>query len=221
MTAKGLGLWHSVDMRDALHTMRAHLAGVDVLPDYKIWEHGQILDQGFEGSCVGMGWTDWENCKPIGYAVQQDYEYAYRWYERAKELDAWPGTDYEGTSVRAGAKVGQERGLLEEYVWAASLDELDAWLLAKGPIVVACDWFNSMDDPISDGFLRVNPNSGIRGGHCFLLYGKGSGGNYRFVNSWGYDYADEGTFRLTPEDVQTLINVGRFQACSSPQVAAA
>lgn len=220
-TQKGLGLLHSVDMRDAAHPMRKHLASVDVLPDYKVWEHGEILDQGREGSCVGHGWTAWHNAKPTGFQHQQDHEYAVAWYERAQEIDEWPGTDYEGTSVRAGARVGLERDLLGEYVWASDLDDVDAWVLAKGPLVIGSKWYVSMDHEDANGFLTVDYYSGVRGGHCYLLYGKGSGGNYWFQNSWGPYYADEGSFRLTPDDLSRLIAGGGFVACSTVQTGVA
>src|SRR5215207_3710179 len=141
MNSKGLGQHPSQDMRDSQHLMRAHLAGIMVLPTSKTWEIGEVLDQGYEGSCVGHGWTAWENAKPTGFDVQQDHAYAVSWYERAQEIDEWPGTDYQGTSVRAGARVAAERGLLSEYVWASSVDEIDAWILAKGTVVIGSYWF--------------------------------------------------------------------------------
>lgn len=217
---KGLGQHPSVDMRDGLYSMRPTLKRVNVIPTAMTWEHGVILDQGYEGSCVGHGWTAWENARPKGFVVQQDHSYAVGWYQRAQELDEWPGTSYEGTSVRAGAKVAQERGFLDTYVWAASIDEIDAWLLTKGPVVIGAKWFNSMDYP-RDGFINVDIGSGVRGGHCFLLYGKGDAGNYKFQNSWGYGYADDGCFRLTPDNFQRLISAGGFSACSAEQTGAA
>jgi hypothetical protein len=204
-------------MRDAAHLMGAHLREITALPSHKTWQIGEILDQGYEGSCVGHAWTAWENCRPLGYAVQQDHDYAVGWYERAKEIDEWPGTDYEGTSVRAGARVALERGFISEYVWASGVAEMDAWLLFKGPLVIGSKWYESMDEPDADGFLSVDTGSAVRGGHAYLLYGKGEGLNYKFANSWGYEYAKEGSFRLRPEDLSRLIASGGFVACSALQ----
>jgi hypothetical protein len=218
MAKKGLGRRIDlVDMRDAQHLMGAHLKSVDALPEYKTWEVGEALDQGYEGSCVGHGWTHWHNAKPMGFGRQQPHEYAYDYYKRAQEIDEWPGTDYEGTSVRAGAKVALERGLISEYVWASGLDELDAWILGKGPIVIGSKWLESMDEPTVDGFLEVYPYSPNRGGHCWLLYGKGQEGNYKAQNSWGTSYAKEGSFRLTRDSLMYLIAVGGFTACATVQ----
>lgn len=219
--AKGLGQYPSQDMRDAQHLMNSHFADVMVLPRYKTHEIGDTLDQGYEGSCVGFGFTDWENSKPTGFAVQQGYDYAYAYYKRAQELDEWWGTDYEGTSARAGARVALERGLLSEYVWASSRADIDAWILGKGTVVCASYWFRSMDYPDGDGFLNVAPDSGIRGGHCYLLFGIGTEGNYKFQNSWGYDYANDGTFRLRPADLERLIAAGGFSAVAAIQTGVA
>lgn len=217
-SGKGLGHLHHFDMRDMRHRMRDHLGDVVVLPDYMVWDHGDILDQGQEGSCVGHGWTAWQNCKPVGHSHQHDHAYAVAWYERAQELDPWPGTNYEGTSCGAGAKVALERNLLGEWVWASGVDDIDAWILGKGPVVIACDWFRSMDDDSDPGgFLKVDPSSGVRGGHCFLLFGKGPGGNYHFQNSWGVNYAQEGCFKLAPPDLQRLVQSANLQACSAAQ----
>ncbi len=216
--SKGLGLLHSVDMRDAAHTMRPHLEALSgPLPTDKTWAHGEILDQGAEGSCVGHGWTAWENCKPLGFTNQQDHDYAVAWYERAQDIDEWPGSDYEGTSVRAGARVALERGFISEYVWASGVDEIDAWILGKGPLVIGSKWYHSMDAPDAEGFITVDAASGVRGGHCFLLYGKGAGGAYKFQNSWGPVYANEGTFRLRPDDLARLIAGGGFVAAAAIQ----
>lgn len=214
---KGLGLLPSVDLRDSQYLMGAHLGDVIVLPGYKLWEIGEILDQGTEGSCVGHGWAAWHNSKPTGHVNQVDHNYAVGWYERAQEIDEWPGTDYDGTSVRAGARVGVERGLLDEYVWATGLDEIDAWLLGKGPLVIGAKWFRSMDEVDSEGFVAVDPESGVRGGHCLLCYGIGRGGNYNFQQSWGYGYGKEGTFRMRPEDMMRWIASSGFVASAAVQ----
>lgn len=221
---KGLGLLHSVDLRDSSHLMGAHLKSVEVLPDYRVWEIGEILDQGEEGTCVGHGWAAWHNCKPKGNVNQVDHSYALSWYDAATLIDEWPDNDLDreaGTSVRAGARVGVERSLLDEYVWASGLDEINAWLLGKGPLVLGVRWWRSLDDPTPDGFLRVDPDSGTRGGHCLLCHGIGSEGNYHLQQSWGYDYVDEGTARMRPVDMQRWISGGGFVAAAGVQTSVA
>jgi hypothetical protein len=191
------------------------------IPAYKIWKHGIILDQGSEGACVGFGWVAWENCAPYGQRVQQGNDFGFQWYNRAKQLDPWPGEDYDGTTVRAGARVAKEKLTISSYLWAGSLEEIDAWLLTRGPIVVGSTWYKSMDQVGSDGFMTVDPGSGNRGGHCYLLYGKGEKGNYLFQNSWGEGYAKDGIFLMTPRNFYNLVNVGNAEFCTALQEAPA
>jgi hypothetical protein len=209
------------DFRDAQFLIGEILSReVIVTPTNMIWDRGLSLDQGSEGACVGYGWSDWHNCKPKGYMNQVDDDYAYGWYKRAQELDPWYGTDYEGTTVRAGAKVAFERGLLDTYVWASNFDELDTWLLTQGPLVVASNWYNSMDHLTSDNFTPVKLDSGVRGGHCYLIYGL-QDGIYYFQNSWGDDYADGGTFYMTRTGLEKLAYYGQFEAVTAIQLKAA
>lgn len=218
--AKGLGLRHSVDMRDAAYSMGAHLAAVDVLPNYKVWDIGEILDQGEEGTCVGHGWAAWHNCKPRGNVNQVDHRYALAWYDAATLIDEWPDNDLDrsaGTSVRAGARVGVNYALLDQYVWASGVDIMNAWLLGKGSLVFGVKWYRSLDESALDNFLRVDLGSGVRSGHCLLCYGIGKDGNYRLQQSWGYGVGNEGTFRMRPADMKRWISGGGFVACAGVQ----
>ena len=208
------------DSRDGLFGVGENLPVFQTLPDGTVWERGDSRDQGEEGACVGFGWVNWHNCKPKGWMNQVDDEYAFGLYHRAQELDPWPGTDYEGTSVRAGAKVVLERSLLDTYLWARSLAELDAWLLTRGPLVVASNWYNSMDRLDSGAFSHVDIASGVRGGHCYLVYGK-TGDVYHFQNSWGDGYGDGGSFYMTRTDLSLLWLYGQFEAVTAVQLRAA
>jgi hypothetical protein len=190
-----------------------------VVPYYKVWKHGIILDQGEEGACVGFSWQAWENSKPIGYALQQGADAAFAWYNRAKQLDPWQGEDYEGTSVLAGAKVAKERGGINSYLFANSFEELEVWLLSKGPVVVGSDWFNSMDKVSYDGFVQVRPESGARGGHAYLLLGKNKAGNYVFQNSWGEEYGKGGLFLMSEGNFYALVSSGNSEFCTALQKA--
>ena len=216
---KGLGRREKADLRDLRYRMGDHLkvkyAGVP-MPDYKVWENGRILDQGVQGACVGFAWAAWENCKPLGFKRQQGDDYGFGFYREAQELDEWPGSDYSGTSVRAGAKTAVARGLAKSFVWASSLAEIDAHLLLEGPVVMGTSWLRSMDDWDGQGYLSVRPDSGERGGHAWLLYGKEPGGSYIAQNSWGPDYAVGGSFRLTPTALETLVAMGA-EACACTQ----
>jgi hypothetical protein len=218
----GLGRWPFSDARDGVYLFRRALqADARVLPDYKVWTRGIILDQGREGACVGFAWQAWENAKPRGNVEQQGDAAGYAWYKDAQRIDPWPGEDYEGTTVRAGARVAVNRGYADTYLWAGSVAEINAWLLGRGPVVVGSNWYNSMDDIDSSGYITIDPGSGIRGGHAYLCLGIGREGNYHFQNSWGENYGKEGKFFLTPQQFYNLVNVGDAEFCTAAQLVAA
>jgi hypothetical protein len=193
---------------------------VTAVPEGHVWLNGDILDQGSEGACVGFSWTAWENAKPRGFQEQQDNAYAQGWYKAAQARDPWPGDDYDGTTVAAGAKVAIARSALDRYLWAGSKSEIDMWILTKGPVVVGSDWFKSMDSVGRLGWVKVDPSSGVRGGHAYLLLGRTSARNYVFQNSWGVEYADEGLFYMNEENFNMLVTRGNAEFCTALQTSA-
>lgn len=212
-----MGLRDSQDMRDALHPMRAVLKEVEgALPEYRYWDRGDTLDQGREGACVGFGWTAWYNCKPRGFYASKDNDYARTVYRRAQQIDEWPDTPpEEGTSVRAGARIMLEDDTLDEYLWAYSVEDVRAWILAKGPVVTGSKWTSGMYNTDSGGYLH--PTGHIVGGHCVCLYGAARNGDVLGVNSWSDSWGREGSFKLSDADLRRLIAMGGFVAATAHQ----
>jgi hypothetical protein len=164
------------------------------------------LDQGREGACVGFGWTGELLDRPKPYHGLDD-SFANLVYHEAQQLDEWPGDDYEGTSVLAGAKVLQARGLIAEYRWAFSLDDVLRALGHAGPVVMGTWWWSGMFDPDPDGFVR--PTGSREGGHCYELYGTTSGRRTQFVrlvNSWGAGWGQNGTALISWDDLDRLLH---------------
>lgn len=96
-------------------------------------------NQGEEGRCVGEATT---RASALTEGRLFDAE---KLYVRAKEVDEFPGTDYSGTSVRAGLSVAQKEGLhlvrggksaakpsdrwrIGPYFWASSVEQIAACL---------------------------------------------------------------------------------------------
>ena len=176
------------------------------------WACPAWLDQGQEGACVGFSWTH-ELCAYPVAVKGLDNEFARGVYKQAQTLDEWPGEDYEGTSVLAGAKAVQAEGYMGEYRWAFGVDDALRALGYQGPVVVGIPWYESMFQPRPSGLVEVSPGGG--GGHAILVRGvslkarlKGEGGPMpvvRLRNSWGKDWGVTGDCYIRVEDFDSLL----------------
>jgi len=168
----------------------------------KTWRCPVVLDQGREGACVGFAWTAEKAATPVHIPGMTD-AIALATYRRARQLDEWPGEDYDGTSVLAGVKAGEEEGYYAEYRWAFSLEDL-ALGLWKGPAVLGIPWYDGMYS--TDGeWLRVRGD--LVGGHAILCRGVNVTGRYFVLhNSWGPDWGINGDARISFDDLNRLLH---------------
>lgn len=112
-------------------------------------------------------------------------------YAEAQKLDEWEGEDYDGTSVRAGAKALQRRGWIGEYRWAKTWADIEYALLNRGPLVVGTLWTLGMCEPDGNGRIRVDGPE--VGGHAYVLNGINlKSGLLRIKNSWGPEFGRGG-----------------------------
>lgn len=177
----------------------------------KAWRCTPRLDQGQEGACVGFGWAHEAAADPVRRPA--DARLAKRIYDQARHVDAWPGEDYSGTSVIAGAKVMQSFGLLREYRWAFGVDDVLATLAGHGPVVLGLPWLDSMFNTDARGRLDCSGN--VAGGHCILARGlRVTRGEALVVlrNSWGRDWGTAGDALILAADLERLLNDGG-EAC--------
>jgi hypothetical protein len=131
--------------------------------------------------------------------------YADALYYDCQKVDEWPGENYEGTSVRAGAKVLQARNLLGSYQWAYSVDTVVQTLLELGPVVMGTTWYQGMSYP--DPTTRmVEPTGSNQGGHAYVLNGVSLDQEFvRLKNSWGLDWGFKGHARMSFETLESLL----------------
>lgn len=169
------------------------------------WKPGPQLDQGQEGACVGFSWTQELFTSPIRVPLQPFHApdaFAAGLYHRARQLDDFPGEDYEGTSVLAGAKVITEHGWMSEYRWAFGIDDVIQALLYSGPVVLGIPWFDDMFTP--DLYGELHKGGGLAGGHAILANGYHGGKQVHpssgrparpmihLQNSWGPAWGQDG-----------------------------
>lgn len=184
----------------------------------KFWTPGPILDQGREGACVGFGWAAETLASPVRVDLSRVKEpvplypnaYAKQIYSMAKKVDEWEGEDYEGSSVLAGAKAVTQLGLLKEYRWAFSINDVVDALIVRGPVVLGIWWHEGMYEA-PNGI--VVPEGRIVGGHCITAVGfklaspklDGEDGII-LQNSWGVDWGNRGLAEIRVSQLAALLD---------------
>ncbi len=170
------------------------------------WACRLYLDQGREGSCVGHGWAHERIARPVEVLTVNHYD-AVEYYRAAQLIDEWPGNDYEGTSVLAGAKVMKARGYISGYEWAFNLRQALVGISYRGPAVLGIDWYDGMSVPDKNGIIR--PTGRVNGGHCILATGYNLKTRLvRLHNSWGKDWGIGGDCFILDTDLGQLLDAG-------------
>ena len=115
----------------------------------------------------------------------------YDLYKLNQKYDRWPGENYEGSSVHGSCIALKSLGLISEYRWAKTVEQVADYVLSKAPMMLGTSWFDGFFEPKKDGFIY--PEGGLAGGHAYLLIGwnrdvkcpDGSIGRGTILNSWG------------------------------------
>jgi hypothetical protein len=181
-----------------------------------MWLEGIVLDQGSEGACVGFAWTGELLAEPAAPKEQPSPLFANSlassFYQEAKKIDEWPGENYDGTSVLAGAKIMQKAGFIGEYRWCFSVNDVRDAVISEGPVVIGVPWFDGMYDTLPGGLVRLSGQT--TGGHAILITGYSPSkrfGNqthevFRWRNSWGSDYGVNGSGWIKYKDLEKLLS---------------
>lgn len=232
MSRPGFGLRQQKDPRDARYSLRALLLDPliekffprGIPPGKKHYRTGPVLNQGPTGTCVAHGWSGRAYDAPI---MQRPPLSPFDLYRQIVQVDEWSDNDHEanapdsqlqaGTSVRAGAQIMRKMGLIENFLWAQSVEDIRAAHLAGfGGFVIGVGWTSDMMELDADGFANY---SGImEGGHCVVTKGWNDRVPYRggivravrFKQSWGQ--WGEGGYGWIKEDdlAKQLADGGEF-----------
>ena len=201
MRERGKGRRFALDIRDGRYLSR------DVTPASrprrKTWRLGARLDQGPYPHCVGYAWRHFLLAAPrrlnaptwTGGAI----------YHLAQRLDEWDGTEYDGTSVRGGARALTEVAkLVAEYRWAFSAEDALNAVGNAGPVVMGTDWRAGMNRADNEGIIRYTGR--LDGGHAYLLIGYDDRRELALVhNSWGEGWGVRGRAWLPYADLEQAI----------------
>lgn len=192
---RNFGRFPAHDRRDAKH----RLAVPKTSRRYRYWNAPLWFNQGSRPICVGAAWARWLHIPPHQQWLEPEGVYGL-----AQLLDEWEGEDYEGTSVRAGAKVLHKLGAIQSYKWARSVEAVIAHVLETGPMVVGTDWTEWMEEPDKQG--RIVADGEVLGGHAYVLSGVNRDREeFRIDNSWGQSWGNGGRATISFSDFAKLL----------------
>lgn len=182
----------------------------------RLWTpRSEPLDQGREGACVGMGWSNELAATPVAKTV--DNASAFALYRAAQAEDRKMGQNYtSGASVLAGARACKNEGTISSYHWAFGIDDVIDTLVAKGPVVLGINWHQSMYYTDSRGLVTVD--GPVVGGHCILAHGywpnhpEFGTDVVAWFNSWGPSYGVKGVGYIPVASLNMLLQANG-EAC--------
>lgn len=167
------------------------------------WTCKTWLDQGQEGACTGFSWGHLVAARPKPRAM--DNAGAETIYHRARELDQYPGEDYEGSSVLGAAKACVDFGYISSYHWAFGLAELAHAVGYLGPAVLGINWYAGMAQTTSTGLVAATGD--LLGGHAILCRGVDvKRRRFRLRNSWGPQWGVAGECLVSYDDMDRLLS---------------
>lgn len=175
----------------------------------RYWDDEQWWgDQGQTSECVAYSWVHWLEDGPFYQAstphpiIQPNPV-----YREAQKIDEWPGENYNGTSVRAGAKILQNLGFIQNYLWTTNINTLISTVLNVGPVVVGTLWYRNMFFPNrTTGIISVS--GPLSGGHAYVINGVDTKRRlFRIKNSWGRKWGQNGRAFISFNDMARLIRM--------------
>ena len=184
------------DARDFRFLMRSAMPQVAAAigkpkPRVRAYNVGPMLDQGSTPQCVGYSTRSFLDAAPLMSKANVGPS-ATEIYKTAQSLDEWPGTNYDGTSVRAGMKALEAAKQISGYVWAQSIDEAINWMNGGyGTVVVGTNWYAEMSDVDNDQFMREPPPSMATpiGGHAWhVIWFDVKKKGFLMKQSWGNQF---------------------------------
>lgn len=187
---------------------------------YRYWNDTQWHgNQGAFPRCVAYASLHWVHDGPITHPTRIPALDPIALYDAAQEADEWPGTDYDGTSVRAGFKILQRAGLVGPYAFTRRLDEVVEHLLERGPVVIGSSWYPSMSTPDRRGHIRIGAGDTTNEGHAYELNGVSRlSRRVRVKQSWGQSWGYLGHAWLDFDTLARLL-AENGEACIATEAA--
>ena len=136
-------------------------------PTRRTWPSYWTGNQGPHPTCVAYAWLTLLTTEPFGLA-----EPPMRPSELFETMQRDDGGYEPGTTLDAGARALEADGYIGGWRWAASFDEVVAWVLGAGPVVVVSPtpWSEERHAYVIDGVnlrrgtVRIHNDRGVRWG---------------------------------------------------------
>lgn len=204
-TLYGLGREYKLDVRDNNYLIEKRILLPKTTISQRYWDNtGWWGDQGNTPQCVGYAWAHFIDDGPIKHSGPKPTISPSLIYRESQKIDEWPGENYDGTSVRAGAKYLKNQNKIKSYLWAYNLNTLVKTVLTQGPVVVGTNWYYGMFFPNKTGLIRISGR--IMGGHAYVINGVDTRTRlFRIKNSWGRSWGVNGSAFISFSDMERLI----------------
>jgi hypothetical protein len=220
-TSHGLGRLFAYDERDNNYLISNNLLSSTTSKlTSRYWDDEQWWgDQGPTSECVAYAWTHWLEDGPV-YQPNTPHPIVTpnSVYRAAQKIDEWPGENYNGTSVRAGAKILQSQGFISNYYWTFDVNTLINTVLNLGPVVVGTHWYLNMSRPNRTTGL-ISASGRLLGGHAYIINGVDTKRRlFRIKNSWGRSWGLRGRAFISFNDMAKLIRM-QGEVCIATEIA--
>lgn len=117
----------------------------------------------------------------------------------------YPPTDNGGDGLTA-AKVMQQDGYISGYTHCLALNDVLEALSNEDPLSLGINWYDSFDQPDSNGIITISPSAQVRGGHEVLARGININDQLIFCdNSWGPQWGLSGSFEMSWDTLAQLL----------------
>ena len=216
----GLGRLAAPDSRDENFLARELFRPENIERRYRSWAaHVSSLYQASRPHCVAFSWMHFLVDAPQTHKVVESNPGSASvvirgtnqminteaFYNDCQLNDEWPGENYNGTSVRAGAKILKALTLISEYRWAFTIEDMINCVLTQGPVIVGTNWYRGMSIPNEKHF--ISPSGSLDGGHAYKVDGVNiPSERFRIKNSWSSSWGNRGFAFIKFDDMERLIN---------------
>jgi len=175
---------------------RAFSAGTAAIKSVRHQRHGSAFDQGQLGSCTGNAMAGALMTEPLWVRGRNLTEAnAVALYKTATTLDNIRGKyppDDTGSSGIGVMKAAVKAKYIAGYSHTFSLQQLLGSLVLV-PGILGVNWYDSFDNPASDGQCRLTSSAKVRGGHEVEMFGIDAAKKRVWCyNSWGPTWGGRG-----------------------------